>query len=125
VIGRAPNFGSRSGCQSGAGFRFTWTSPSGFSPKEPQALYFSSQLIWRSLDEGANWQAISPDLARPAGGPQPSIDGGPAEFEKVTGCGVVYTVAPSPLDAGLLQAVAEPLARKITESRSRALHPAA
>jgi photosystem II stability/assembly factor-like uncharacterized protein len=104
AIGRAPNFGSRSGCQSGAGFRFTWTSPIVFSPKEPQALYFSSQLIWRSLDEGANWQAISPDLARPAGGPQPSIEGGPAEFEKVTGCGVVYTVAPSPLDAGLLWA---------------------
>jgi hypothetical protein len=32
------------------------------------------------------------------------VEGGPREFEKVTGCGVVYTLAPSPLDAGLLWA---------------------
>jgi photosystem II stability/assembly factor-like uncharacterized protein len=104
VIGRTPNFGPQSGCQPGAGFRFTWTSPIVFSPKEPQALYFSSQLIWRSRDDGTNWQAASPDLTRPAAGPQPPVEGGPAEFQKVTGCGVVYTVAPSPLDAGLLWA---------------------
>ncbi|HEY6293242.1 MAG TPA: sialidase family protein, partial [Terriglobia bacterium] len=42
---------------------------------------------------------LSPDLTRPAAGPQPPLGGGPADFEKVAGCGVIYTIAPSPRDA--------------------------
>jgi photosystem II stability/assembly factor-like uncharacterized protein len=99
AIGSVPSFGSGGGCHAGAGFRFTWTSPILFSLKDPRALYFSSQVLWRSLDDGTSWQTISPDLTRPATGPQPPPGGGPADFAKVTGCGVIYTVAPSPLKA--------------------------
>jgi photosystem II stability/assembly factor-like uncharacterized protein len=98
-LGRSFNFGGGGGCHPGESFRFDWTSPIVFSPKDPLALYFSSQVIWKSLDDGASWRAISPDLTRAAEGPQPPPGGGPSDFEKVTGCGVVYTVAPSPLDA--------------------------
>jgi photosystem II stability/assembly factor-like uncharacterized protein len=98
-LGRSSSFGSGGGCHPGESFRFDWTSPIVFSPKDPQALYFSSQVIWKTLDDGTSWQPISQDLTRPAHGPQPPSGGGPSDFQKVTGCGVVYTVAPSPLDA--------------------------
>ena len=98
-LGRSSSFGSGGGCHPGESFRFDWTSPIVFSPKDPQALYFSSQVVWKSLDDGTSWQAISQDLTRPAHGPEPPASGGPSDFQKVTGCGVVYTVAPSPLDA--------------------------
>jgi len=98
-LGRSFNFGGGGGCHPGESFRFDWTSPIVFSPKDPQSLYFSSQVIWKSLDDGASWSAISPDLTRPVEGPQPPPGGGPSDFEKVRGCGVVYTVAPSPLKA--------------------------
>ncbi|HUI43991.1 MAG TPA: hypothetical protein VL523_18665 [Terriglobia bacterium] len=104
ALGHGRGFSEESGCHAGQGFRFTWTSPILFSQKEPQALYFSSQILWKSLDDGTSWQAFSPDLTRPAGGPQPPPRSGPAEFEKVTGCGVVYTIAPSPLEAGQIWA---------------------
>ena len=99
AIGSVPNFGSGSGCFPGKGFRFDWTSPILFSLKDPRALYFSSQVVWKSLDEGASWQTISPDLTRPASGLEPPVGGGPDDFKKVTGCGTVYTLAPSPLEA--------------------------
>jgi photosystem II stability/assembly factor-like uncharacterized protein len=99
ILGRSFDFGGGGGCHPGESFRFDWTSPIVFSPKDPQSLYFSSQVIWKSLDDGASWSAISPDLTRPVEGPQPPPGGGPSDFEKVTGCGVVYTVAPSALDA--------------------------
>jgi photosystem II stability/assembly factor-like uncharacterized protein len=100
ALGRGRGFGAEpSGCHNGNSYRFTWSSPILFSQNVPEALYFASQVIWKSLDDGTAWQAFSPDLTRPAGGPQPPPTGGPADFEKVTGCGVIYTIAPSPLDA--------------------------
>jgi len=98
-VGRASSYGRPPGCHPGDGFRFNWTSPLVFSARDPQALYFSSQVLWKSLDDGSSWQALSSDLTRPAAGPQPPPEGGPADFEKVTGCGVIYTIAPSPLNA--------------------------
>jgi photosystem II stability/assembly factor-like uncharacterized protein len=99
AIGTTPNFGGGGGCNAGNGFRFTWTSPIVFSMKDPPALYFSSQVLWKSLDDGTSWQTISADLTRPAAGAQPAPGAGPADFTKVTGCGVIYAVAPSPLQA--------------------------
>lgn len=99
AIGSVPNFGSGGGCSPGNGYRFDWTSPILFSLKDPRALYFSSQVVWKSLDDGVNWQTISPDLTRPVAGSQPPPGSGPEDFMKVTGCGTVYTIAPSPLKA--------------------------
>ncbi|HEV2424872.1 MAG TPA: hypothetical protein VGZ29_08595 [Terriglobia bacterium] len=99
AIGGIPNFGGGGGCSPENGYRFDWTSPILFSLKDPRALYFSSQVVWKSLDDGASWRTISPDLTRPVAGPQPPPGGGPEDFMKVTGCGTVYTIAPSPLRA--------------------------
>ncbi len=79
--------------------RFTWTSPVVFSPQEPHTLYFGSQNVLRSSNQGNSWEKISPDLT----GADPNApDQGPLTVEnaKARGHGVVYTIAPSPRSAG-------------------------
>jgi len=122
AIGSVPNFGSGAGCFPGKGFRFDWTSPIVFSLKDPGALYFSSQVVWKSLDGGSNWQTISPDLTRPASGSQPPAGGSPDDFMKVTGCGTVYTLAPSPLEADEVWAGTDDGVIQLTQDGGKTWH---
>jgi len=83
--------------------RYTWTSPVVFSPQDPHTLYFGSQNVLRSTNRGNSWEKISPDLT----GTDPKApDQGPLTVEnaKVRGHGVVYTIAPSPVNAGQIWA---------------------
>jgi photosystem II stability/assembly factor-like uncharacterized protein len=93
-----------------AKYRFTWTSPLVFSPQDSHVLYFGSQFLLRSKDQGASWEKISPDLT----GAQPTPPAGATTVAnaKAKGYGVIYTIAPSPLaaeeiwvgtDTGLIQ----------------------
>ena len=43
-------------------YRYTWFTPIAFSAKAPYALYAGAQVLFRSTDRGAHWQAISGDL---------------------------------------------------------------
>jgi len=86
-----------------AEFRFTWTSPIVFSPQDPHTLYFGSQYVLRSTDRGNSWQKISPDLT--GAEPSASRDGATtAENAMQRGHGVVYTIAPSPVDGKVIWA---------------------
>ncbi len=42
--------------------RWNWDSPIIISPHDSKTLYFGSQRVWKSLDRGDSWTAISPDL---------------------------------------------------------------
>jgi len=42
--------------------RFQWTYPIVFSPQNPDVLYATGNKVFRSIDEGHSWEAISPDL---------------------------------------------------------------
>lgn len=44
--------------------RWNWNYPIAVSTIDTNALYVGSQHLWRSLDEGQNWEKISPDLTR-------------------------------------------------------------
>lgn len=50
-------------------YRYNWNSPINLSHHNPEIVYFGSQRLNRSLDEGKTWTAISPDLTnnRPNG----------------------------------------------------------
>lgn len=57
-------------------YRFQWTFPIVLSPHDPNVLFATGNHVFRSLDEGASWEVISPDLTRadksrmgPSGGP--------------------------------------------------------
>jgi photosystem II stability/assembly factor-like uncharacterized protein len=84
--------------------RRTWTLPLVFSKRDPKVLYYGNQKLFRTDDGGKHWTAISPDLTRE----NPAV---PANLDAVTAAnnlgngprrGVIYSIAPSPLDAKLL-----------------------
>src|SRR5687768_4069592 len=43
-------------------FRFQRVSPMEISPHDPGTLYYGSQYVHRTRDEGVTWERISPDL---------------------------------------------------------------
>ncbi len=48
-------------------YRFQWSFPIMFSPHQTDGkypLYAAANILFRSMDEGQSWQAISPDLTR-------------------------------------------------------------
>jgi photosystem II stability/assembly factor-like uncharacterized protein len=79
------------------------TLPLLFSPLDPHTLYYAANRLYRSSDGGANWQTISPDLAREAGAVPASVGAlHPKGAEQQRG--VIYALGLSPLDRGTLWA---------------------
>jgi photosystem II stability/assembly factor-like uncharacterized protein len=85
-------------------YRFQRVSPMEISPFNPKVIYYGSQYIHRSLDEGITWEKISPDLtAFPPGEPQES-SGKPITID-ATGeevYSVVYAIRESPVQKGVI-----------------------
>jgi photosystem II stability/assembly factor-like uncharacterized protein len=88
-----------------AKYRFQWTFPIVLSPHDPNVLYVTGNHAFKSTDEGASWQEISPDLTRndaskmaSSGGPITKDNTG-AEFY-----GTIFAFVESPLQRGLLWA---------------------
>jgi len=84
-------------------YRFQWTFPIVLSPTNPNDLYIGAQVLFKSVNEGRNWQVISPDLTRnetakqgPSGGPI-TKDNTSIEYYNT-----IFTVAPSPKDSQLI-----------------------
>jgi photosystem II stability/assembly factor-like uncharacterized protein len=86
-------------------YRFNWNSPILLSPHNPDILYFGGNFLFKSTNRGDSWEKISPDLS--SKDPQKIVDsGGPISMDN-TGAEVhctIYTLAESPLKAGLLWA---------------------
>jgi photosystem II stability/assembly factor-like uncharacterized protein len=82
-----------------ASFRVLRTAPVLFSPTDPHTLYFASNTVWKTSDGGQTWTEISPDLTRATWEPPASVGKYRAtEAARATRRGVIYTVAPSPVD---------------------------
>ena len=88
-----------------ARYRFQWTFPIHLSPHDPHTLYVAGNHVFRSHDEGASWQVISPDLTRrdperlqDSGGPI-TLDNCGTEYY-----GTVFALAESPCQPGVLWA---------------------
>ncbi|HJT98509.1 MAG TPA: hypothetical protein VJ696_09360, partial [Rhodanobacteraceae bacterium] len=87
-------------------WRRTWTLPLAFSKTGPRRLYFGNQNVFRTSDGGKHWEKISPDLTREDPGVPPNVDAVTAANNVQQGPrrGVVYAIAPSPIDANLVWA---------------------
>jgi len=86
-------------------YRFQWTFPILLSPHNPNILYAAGNMIFRSTDEGASWEPISPDLTRgdpstlePSGGPITKDTTGAEHYA------TVFALAESPHEPGVLWA---------------------
>jgi len=89
----------------GLDHRFQWTAPLLISPHDPSAVYHAGERIFKTTDGGTHWDPISPDLTRndkskqqPSGGPITIDDTGTEYYD------VVFAVAESPLEKGLIWA---------------------
>jgi photosystem II stability/assembly factor-like uncharacterized protein len=80
-------------------YRVVRTMPVLFSPLNPKKLFFASNVVWQTVDGGQQWAQVSPDLTRETWDVPASVGiyrGSPEAA--ATRRGVVYTIAPSPLD---------------------------
>ncbi len=81
------------------------TAPVLFSPIEKMSLFFGANVIWKSTTSGQSWTQISGDLSRPAWqAPQNVGSYLSSPDAKSTRRGVVYAMAPSPIDVNVLWA---------------------
>jgi photosystem II stability/assembly factor-like uncharacterized protein len=82
-----------------ADFRTLRTAPVVFSTVDPHVMYFASNTLWKTATGGRSWQQISQDLTRKTWEAPATIGKyRTADTAKPTQRGVIYTVAPSPLD---------------------------
>lgn len=81
-------------------YRYTWITPLAFSHLGNHAMYFGAQVLFKSEDDGDHWEIISPDLS----GKKADSDGCNQELQKAMDCGygVIYTIAPSPVQENTL-----------------------
>ncbi len=86
-------------------YRFQRVSPMELSPFDPQVIYYGSQFVHRTRDEGVTWETISPDLTAREADTQ-GISGEPITRD-ITGeemYSTLYALRESPIEKGVLWA---------------------
>ena len=91
-------------------YRDPWTPVLVRSPLDPAMLYLGTQYVMTTVDGGLHWTSISPDLTGSTNEklPKPSAEHQATrvpptlEEAKRAGYGVVFTIAPSPLNRDLI-----------------------
>jgi photosystem II stability/assembly factor-like uncharacterized protein len=87
-------------------YRAPWTPVLVLSPLDPTALYLGTQYVMKTVDGGLHWETISPDLTgavRDAGNAEDTSPPTLAQAKR-EGYGVVFSIAPSPLNRDLIWA---------------------
>lgn len=85
-------------------YRFQRVSPMEYSPHDATTLYYGSQYVHRTRDEGVTWERISPDLTWNPPERQQKVSGEPITID-VTGeefYSTLYAIRESPLRAGVI-----------------------
>ena len=85
-------------------YRFNWTFPLAISPHDHNAVYAGSQHVHRTTNGGQNWQVISPDLTLNDKSRQVASGGLTPDNVGVEYAGVVFAIAESPREKGLIWA---------------------
>ena len=77
-------------------YRADRTQPLLFSPVDPHILYYTSNFLFKTTDQGQTWQTISPDLGREHGAIPASLGDKAAKDPNADRIrGVIYALAPS------------------------------
>ncbi|HEU4996869.1 MAG TPA: hypothetical protein VFT29_18760 [Gemmatimonadaceae bacterium] len=85
-------------------FRFQRVSPMEISPWDPRTIYYGSQFVHRTRDEGVAWEKISPDLTANDPRLARAISGEPITRD-MTGEEVyptLYSIRESPVQRGVI-----------------------
>ncbi len=83
-------------------YRFQWTYPIVFSPHDSNTMYVAANVVFRSQNEGASWEVISPDLTR-NDVTKMEASGGPITLDTtfVEHYGTIFAFAESPHQRGV------------------------
>ncbi len=79
------------------------TMPILWSPVDPKVLFYTSNVVWKSIDHAHSWTRISPDLARPTW-KIPATAGKYAHDVKPKAAGSITALSASPRDVNVLWA---------------------
>lgn len=79
-------------------YRYTWITPLAIGQQAPYPIYVGAQVLFRSTDQGAHWQVISPDLTGAVPGTAGCDHTGTLAHAKACGYGVIYSIALAPSD---------------------------
>ena len=89
----------------GPDFRVIRTEPIVFSPQDPHLLYFAANTLWATSDGGNSWKQISPDLTRKTFEVPATVGIFRSEpSAQPRQRGVIYALAPSPVDSNRIWA---------------------
>ncbi len=97
--GEVVQVGPKIGRGGGGDYRTIRTQPVLFSPVDPHTMYFASNTLWKTTTGGNGWTEISPDLTRKTW----DVPANVGKYKDTPAArpsqrGVIYTIAPSPLD---------------------------
>ncbi len=85
-------FYGTNGASPPAAQRYNWNTPYIFDPNNPDVMYIGAEKLFKSVDGGLNWSAISSDLSNGNAG------------QNFVVYGTITTIAASPLDGNTLMA---------------------
>ena len=85
-------------------YRFQRVSPMEISPHNPRVLYYGSQFVHRTMDEGVTWEKISPDLTWFPPERQQKNSGEPITLDGTgeENYSTLYAIEESPIEAGVI-----------------------
>jgi hypothetical protein len=85
-------------------YRCHWTPPLAIDPFEEETVYYGCNVVFRTSDKGQNWTVISPDLSRQDKSMIVSSGGIVGDNLGQFYGELVFAIAPSPIQKGLLWA---------------------
>ena len=85
-------------------YRFQWTFPIHLSPHDPGTVYVGSQYVHRSRNGGQSWEVISPDLSTGLDSLLQKTGGLTPDDASPTYAAVLFAIAESPLEPGVIWA---------------------
>jgi photosystem II stability/assembly factor-like uncharacterized protein len=85
-------------------YRWNWTFPIAISPHDHTRVYVGSQFVHVTMDGGASWQVISPDLTRNDTTHQQSSGGVSTDNLMTFDGSTLFALAESPVRKGVLWA---------------------
>ncbi|MEM9722213.1 MAG: hypothetical protein AAGA10_23305 [Bacteroidota bacterium] len=88
----------------GTPLRFNWNAGIAQDPFNEEALYYGSQFLHKSIDNGETWEIISPDLTSNDPEKQKQLESGGLTYDvtNAENYTTIISIAPSPLVEGVL-----------------------
>ncbi len=82
-------------------YHYTWIDPLEFSPLGSHPMFFGAQVLFKSTNDGDNWEIISPNLSGKKEGAK-DFDNPTWKQAYEAGYGVIFSIAPSPIDSNTI-----------------------